>query len=196
MPNRSARTRSLRRPATVTFLLLSASILVLTACTRATEEQSTPIERVSTSEADPAATSSTPREPTAQPSAPQPVPLLPPSSVVSADPPPPLDSDVQSPPAQQSASLNPNMQVPTPSTPRAPPAAPLDSRGFPLGTTCDAFSCTSPDGMTFVNPDAFPEMSGKASELICGQTFCPPPGLQMVPDPLPSTPLQSTGSAE
>lgn len=191
MANRSSRTRQLRRPGTLTLLLLGTSILILTACSRASEGQSTPTEPASISSADPAVTSSSPQPPTTQTSPPHSVPLLAPSAVVSAGPSAPSNLDVQSPPVEQSASPNSEMQVRTPPPPRAPQPAPLDSRGFPLGTTCGPISCTSPDGMTFINPDALPGMSGQTSELICGQTFCSPPDLQIVPDPLPST-----GSAE
>lgn len=75
-------------------------------------------------------------------------------------------------------------EIVTPETPPAcydcepdpepvPPPSALDARGFPLGTTCTAVSCTSPDGLIFVNPDAVPN---------------PPPGFQIIPGPqLPST---------
>ncbi|MGA9873622.1 MAG: hypothetical protein WBQ44_21075 [Rhodococcus sp. (in: high G+C Gram-positive bacteria)] len=127
--------------------------------------------------------------------------LVPPSTVASVDPAPPAAVE-PGPPAYSPEPLYIEPQytepqdvqpryTPTPYTqpqaprqvdPVVPPAAPLDSYGFPLGTICGAVSCTSPDGMTFVNPDA----PGPMFDL-CDRTFCPPPGLQIIPDRLPST---------
>ncbi|WP_283510684.1 hypothetical protein [Rhodococcus sp. G-MC3] len=76
--------------------------------------------------------------------------------------------------------------VTQPSEPVMQPPNPVDSRGLPLGTTCGAVSCTSPGGIIFVNPDAVPNLDGQGLDL-CEHTYCPPPGFQIIPNPLPST---------
>ncbi|SNT30266.1 hypothetical protein [Rhodococcoides kyotonense] len=178
MPDRTAR----RRP--VLALLVGAALLSVTACTARADDAPEPSSVASTSPT-PAASASP--SPTTTPST-TPPPLIPPSVIASAEvPAPPVyDDPPVEVPTQQPTQAPPQ---PVPEEPTTPAPSPVDSNGFPLGTTCGAVSCTSPDGVIFVNPDAVPNFGAQPFDLLCGQTLCPPPGLQLTPE------LPSSGSA-
>jgi hypothetical protein len=196
MPYRTGRAPLARRRlrSSAMILLVGASLLVVTACTAGATDaaEPTPVAGTTTPTA---VASTTPAPPSTTRSTPPPL-LIPPSVVATAEPVPPLGYDVPSipttvttgyvpaPPVDNGASTPP----PAPSEPTTPPPSPVDSRGFPLGTTCSAVSCTSPDGVTFVNPDALPNLGDQPFQQLCEQTICPP-GFQLSPG------LPSTGSA-
>lgn len=175
MPNRPRSTSWYGRPAAV-FLLAVGVAAALSGCT-SNAEDAAPVPS-------PVATSTTRTTVSTVPTTVETPPLVPPTVVASApppetyEPPPVVTEPVLADPTDPAPCVGctappaPPAQPVEPAEPALPPPSPLDSRGFPLGTTCGPVSCTSPDGLIFVNPDAVPNFGGQLA----------PPELQ-----LPST---------
>ncbi|WP_156376388.1 hypothetical protein [Rhodococcoides yunnanense] len=202
MPQRSDRSitrlpRRWRRAAAV--LLVAGSVLiVLVGCSASAEDISVPTSAAqeSTAQESTAQDSTTPGSTTTPPSGTSTMPpspaLVPPSVIASVE-------STTLPAENLSAAPLPAPEIDAPGTcvecgapivpadPVLPPPSPIDSRGFPLGTNCGTVSCTSPDGLIFVNPDAVPNLRAQPFDLLCGQISCAPPGLQLSPEVLPST---------
>ena len=177
MPNRPSGSQWRPRAA---FLLAVASISLLTACTAGTDNAEPSPTPTSTSSATSSPATTTPPTTVETP------PLVPPSIVASVQAPstyeePAVPQQIFVEPADPPTFAPVPRQVPDEPAPPPPPPSAIDSRGFPLGTTCGPVSCTSPDGLTFVNPDAVPNLESQGFDL-CDHTYCPPPGFQ-----LPST---------
>ncbi|MBY6412272.1 hypothetical protein HQ346_10560 [Rhodococcus sp. BP-252] len=195
MPYRTGRVPLARRRlrSSAMILLAGASLYGITACTAGARDVAEPTPVVETTSPTTVASST----PTPAPTTPStPPPLIPPSVVATAEPIPSVDYDVPALPPFATTEYVPAPPVdngittpsPAPPEPSMPPPNPVDSRGFPLGTTCGAVSCTSPDGVTFVNPDAVPNFGTQPFDQLCEQTICSPS--------FPLTPgLPSTGSA-
>lgn len=172
------------------FLLTVVTALALAGCTTDTDDAA-PTPSTTTSGSPTSAAPTSPMRASTSPEAP---PLVPPTAVASVPPPPvdqppttfvePVIVDPPGPTVCDDCAFTPT--EPTPPEPAGPPPNPVDWRGFPLGTTCGPVSCTSPDGLIFVNPDAVPGLGGQTFDL-CDHTYCAPPGLQIIPGPLPST---------
>nr|WP_179282721.1 hypothetical protein [Rhodococcus sp. 15-1154-1] len=192
MPNRS---RAPRHAAALVSAAVSvgAAALLLAGCT-ADAEAPTPVSSAAPTTTAAADSTSTSSVPPPAPAAEATTPLLvPPSVIASASEPPPYEPPSYEPPPYDPATQPQDVTYDPPPVasfdppePVTPPPNPIDSRGFPLGTTCGPVSCTSPDGLIFVNPEAVPNLSDRGFDL-CDHTYCPPPGLQIVPDQLPST---------
>lgn len=185
MPNRPS--RSLWRPQQA-FLLLAVSICVTTGCSSGTDEAAFDAPSASTSTSASTSSSSGTSTPvtsstlSSPPTTVETPPLVPPSVVASAPAAPRVYED---PVTTEPILVEPPPVAPAPpqvpADPVLPPPSAVDSRGFPLGTTCGPVSCTSPGGLIFVNPDAVPNLESQGFDL-CDHTYCPPPGFQ-----LPST---------
>jgi hypothetical protein len=192
MPNRS---RAPRHAAVLVSAAVSvgAAAMLVAGCT-ADAEAPTPVSSAAPTATTASDSTSTSSVPAPAPAAEATTPLLvPPSVIASASEPPPYEPPPYEPPSYdpptrpQDVTYDPPPVASfDPPEPVMPPPNPIDSRGFPLGTTCGPVSCTSPDGLIFVNPEAVPNLSDRGFDL-CDHTYCPPPGLQIVPDQLPST---------
>ncbi|WP_170945176.1 hypothetical protein [Rhodococcoides fascians] len=196
MPNRS---RAPRHAAVLVSAAVSvgAAAILVAGCT-ADAEAPTPVSSAAPTATTASDSTSTSSVPAPAPAAEATTPLLvPPSVIASASEPPPYEPPPDEPPYDpppydpttrpQDVTYDPPPVASfDPPEPVMPPPNPIDSRGFPLGTTCGPVSCTSPDGLIFVNPEAVPNLSDRGFDL-CDHTYCPPPGLQIVPDQLPST---------
>lgn len=179
-----------RRSPVAASVLFAASVALLSACASGGEgpDRTVAPEPVSSTTQE-----STTVPPPASTSRQAPPPLVPPTAIASVPPSAPVYTEVPTVPSGVGNAYYPPPDPcvgctgeTEPSTPAAPPPKPVDSRGFPLGTVCGQVSCTSPDGVTFVNPDAVPNLGNQRFDL-CDHTYCPPPGLQIIPGQLPST---------
>ena len=168
-----------RHRSAAALAVLAAAAMLVGACSPDADGPASPTRVPTTAATTTVATSVPPTEPVRNSP-----PLIPPSSVASPEPTGAIYVPPETPGPVPCIDCQPTVEPVAP-TATAPPRA-VDSRGFPLGTTCGPVSCTSPDGVIFGNPDVIPRLG--TEDYLCTSPECSP--FSIVPGPM----LPSTGS--